>query len=423
MTLVNLSEPEDLLCSSEALLSLKAFHDEAEFLQAPSDSILAVADAAYINLSMSEKTCKYLLLFRCDSLFDGLREAFLTRCGHPNGIASLPCVYEKLKHHDAFSSLSAQRAKELNGFMNHVLAGFGNIQIQDECPLHFEAKLWPVVRKCIVSNIVDEQYYLSADELLVICELAKVKVMITQLSDQDLIYIGLSQQNSSNSPTVVMLDCGRGMRGHFSRCVEQNLYELHSCAVRSSEADSRSSSSKANVNNTSEQEGKKNDASKNLSKASDQKNDHEATDHPDKEADKKDDESMASDEESELSDDFDLVDLRRMTNMTWRTLEDQDLMIADAIKQKLRSCPLCPPDLDDPNASWNGMESGMDLPDVHCAFRGCPWTNTFDNIEGNDKAKCQSLEEHLESEHFKIYEFPQRPSEILHASQRQPEEI
>ena len=155
--------------------------------------------------------------------------------------------------------------------MTHVLAGFANIQVQDEGPLNFEAKLWPVLRKCIVCDIVSREYYLSADELLVICELAKVKVMVTKLSGHDLTYMGLSQQNSSSSPTVVMLDCGRGSRGHFSRCVEQSLYELHFCAVRTSEADSRSSSSKGNANNTAEQKETNSDPSGNSSMPSDQK--------------------------------------------------------------------------------------------------------------------------------------------------------
>ena len=411
-------QSEDLTSTADYLISLYFFHEDAEFLQAPGDSILAAADAAHIILSMSEKACKYLLLFRCEALFDGLREAFLTRCGHPNGIASLPSVYEKLKDDGAFSHLPAQRIKKLNGFMNHVLAGFANIRVQDESPLNFEAKLWPVVRKCMVCDIVSEEYYLSADELLVICELAKVKVMLTKLSGDDLIYIGLSQQDSSSSPTVVMLDCGRGSRGHFSRCIEQSLYELHFCAFRTSEADSKSSSSKGNANNTAEQKETNIDPSGDSSNLSSQKNDHDATDRPDKETGKKDDESVASDEESELSDDFDLFDLRRMTNMTWRTVEDQDLMIAAAIKQKLRSCPLCPPDPDDANASWNGMASGMDLPDVHCSFRGCPWTNTFENIESNVKGKRESLEEHLEVQHFKSRDFPESPSHILIASQR-----
>ena len=106
------------------------------------------------------------------------------------------------------------------------------------------------------------------------------------------------------------------------------------------------------------------------------------------------DKEEVHDEMSDISEGCDLFDTAVFANATWRTLEDEDELIASIIMDELRSAPLCPPSLDCKGESWQqGMDSGAAIPDMHCAFKGCLWAGSLDDAS-------RTLEQHVLSEHL-----------------------
>ena len=82
---------------------------------------------------------------------------------------------------------------------------------------------------------------------------------------------------------------------------------------------------------------------------------------------------------SDVSSDCDLFDAQCYPGATWQTEQDEELECIEAIACHLRSHPLCPPHPEDPWQSWTDVDTGMKLPDMHCAFAGCSWTGTLCN--------------------------------------------
>ena len=78
--------------------------------------------------------------------------------------------------------------------------------------------------------------------------------------------------------------------------------------------------------------------------------------------------SVSSQEEDE---DLDVLTIGLEAGMTWKTLEDLELDRIERLAQHLREDPLCPPPL-----SFGAellKQEGLNLPLVHCAFKGCSW--------------------------------------------------
>ena len=81
---------------------------------------------------------------------------------------------------------------------------------------------------------------------------------------------------------------------------------------------------------------------------------------------------------SECSEDYDVFELEQEKNATWITFEDQDELIAQVIREHLRPRPLVPLDPRCSEKVFAGMESGIALPQFHCAFldgegKPCTW--------------------------------------------------
>ena len=80
--------------------------------------------------------------------------------------------------------------------------------------------------------------------------------------------------------------------------------------------------------------------------------------------------SLSSQEEDE---DLDLLTVGLEADMRWKTLEDEEMERIESLAQYLREDPLCPPPL-----SFDARvlkQEGLNLPLVHCAFKGCSWTS------------------------------------------------
>ena len=61
---------------------------------------------------------------------------------------------------------------------------------------------------------------------------------------------------------------------------------------------------------------------------------------------------------SDISEDYDVFKVSALADATWRTLEDEDDLVARIIKGHLRPEPLRPPALDDLLQSWDRMDIG-----------------------------------------------------------------
>ena len=83
---------------------------------------------------------------------------------------------------------------------------------------------------------------------------------------------------------------------------------------------------------------------------------------------------------SEVSDSPDVGDVLYINDPSRPlTREDRMLCRIDNLKLQLRSHPLVPLDPRNPSEPFLDMASGVRLPDVHCAFRGCRWCTDIDS--------------------------------------------
>ena len=80
---------------------------------------------------------------------------------------------------------------------------------------------------------------------------------------------------------------------------------------------------------------------------------------------------------SDVSDGPDANDVKVLDSKSFTTLEDRDLERIDTLKCKMRAKPLLPCDPRDTEQAYVNMASGVRLPILHCAFKGCKWTRDF----------------------------------------------
>ena len=78
--------------------------------------------------------------------------------------------------------------------------------------------------------------------------------------------------------------------------------------------------------------------------------------------------SVSSQKEDE---DLDLLTIGLEADMKWKTLEDVEMERIESLAQSLREDPLCPPPLN--FGAELLKQEGLNLPLVHCAFKGCSW--------------------------------------------------
>jgi hypothetical protein len=127
---------------------------------------------------------------------------------------------------------------------------------------------------------------------------------------------------------------------------------------------------------------------------------------PEKKKDGSQSDDAGDDAFSDISDNSDIFHVECVTSEAPRTPEDADLARIRRLAAHMRKYPLLPPDPDSPEESFMDVDSGMELPSLHCAFRACLWTATVpdDDHWGMERL----LEKHIRSEHG-----DQQMSEVL----------
>ena len=78
---------------------------------------------------------------------------------------------------------------------------------------------------------------------------------------------------------------------------------------------------------------------------------------------------------SDVSDNSDIFHVEAVQTELPRTREDEDLARVQRLRAHMRSFPLLPPRRDDAQESFMDVDSGVRLPALHCAFKGCGWTS------------------------------------------------
>jgi hypothetical protein len=82
---------------------------------------------------------------------------------------------------------------------------------------------------------------------------------------------------------------------------------------------------------------------------------------------------------SEAEDDADFHDVCVDPEKDFTTREDTILDRIDELAARLRDKPLLPCDPRDKNEAYMNLQSGVRLPLLHCAFKGCTWSADLEN--------------------------------------------
>ena len=80
---------------------------------------------------------------------------------------------------------------------------------------------------------------------------------------------------------------------------------------------------------------------------------------------------------SDISSDSDLFEVHCLEGAEWKTEQDEELERIEQVAMHMRAHPLCPPHPSNSYDSWLEIQHGVRLPDLHCAFAGCPWTGAL----------------------------------------------
>ena len=241
------------------------------------------------------------------------------------------------------SRLAAAEADRLVTFVTDELEAYAKCDISTDPPLDFEERVWP----CLVQAISSDGYYLSMDEILLLASAAKQPVAICTKQEASLKCAAVWAPPENEDVVWLSLCVPLGVRGHFRRLQFVETAEVAEAqrllTERRAGGDCSSSS-------------------------------HGSSEHDDNEGapatpveDSDDNEDVLSD----ISADYDVFEVSALTTATWRTMEDEDLLIAKVIASELRSSPLCPPVPEDGACTWQGMATGEAIPDLHCGFHGC----------------------------------------------------
>ena len=93
-------------------------------------------------------------------------------------------------------------------------------------------------------------------------------------------------------------------------------------------------------------------------------------------------------ESSAASDASDFLHVAAMPaeRRSWCTEQDAELSRVQRLAHRLRSRPRLPLDPEDLSKEFEDLDSGIALPLVHCAFRGCAWMHLDELPERNGEA-------------------------------------
>ena len=162
-----------------------------------------------------EVSCKYSALFMDTPACDRYRFTFLTQLCADAELQSLPVGM--LEDFDALQEVldPVELARVLEAATIHI-PQYTEVQCSSGPPSGFVEAAWPL----LVKTMCTHGYYLSMDELLLLCGVAKQSVAVFEKCAEYLAYRGAVSIPQCEL-VLISLDCGRGIstRGHYERIV------------------------------------------------------------------------------------------------------------------------------------------------------------------------------------------------------------
>ena len=424
-------------------------------------------------------SCKYAALFDLRPAFDALRDAFVKESPE-----------FRLLLGDVLGPVEDDETQGVVLSFLDVWDEYEHCKCRAEPPPDFASRAWLAYTDALMSG----QYFLSVDELLLICECATVNVVVFQQIGAHLLVAGHSLRTAAPPVLVKLRGSGsRRVRTHFERLVPQTsclappsrlvgvqhpgttaepktgppaepASESAVCgadgeaniaeglATSSSDQNGCPESARADKNlggeasdvlaedaapasdegveasseecdAVSSEKISSSDIASSSSKSDTSSDDDAMSDVVLEEAPARVDlgegeatlegslteeslrqaaaqhEGNEEDEEcfSDISNNSDIFHVEAIVTESPRTREDEDLGRIDRLRAHMRSFPFLPPDPNDAQESFMDVKSGVQLPDVHCAFRGCKWTASVPQL--SHWAQEKALYTHLLSSH------------------------
>ena len=228
-TQAGLVPPASAPPDSDVPTSVMTPHADFDFLQVPwevrnNELLVKGTDLKFAFDDNGGPTSKYAALFDTRHEFDSLRVSFLhAACGHrltclEDALAECVSRYENMDEHVVAGVL--RRLEPVMEYMNRFSEHFDvSPSICDSPPL-FAEEAWPLY----VDSVCDrkQQYYLSANELLLVCELYHQNVGVFGTSGGSAKLLGAITGHDRCNNVLVALHVGRSasrVRSHFQRLV------------------------------------------------------------------------------------------------------------------------------------------------------------------------------------------------------------
>ena len=192
-----------------------------------------------------------------------------------------------------------------------------------------------------------------------------------------------------------------GTRGHFERLFSTSEWDQHfdaAGALSGADDDPYDDESESTHTSSSDDDntGIKEECAETTEKDNKPIADTTAPPEPDPETNDHGDDADIEDF-SDISDNSDVDNVSAEAGKNWVTPEDEDRALVQELKHKLRTYPLMPPHPDDPTKSFMDVDSGIRLASLHCAIRGCSFSNHV-SPEHHWSAE-RMIYRHLKAEH------------------------
>ena len=166
---------------------------------------------------------KFDALFDQRSVFDWLRYSFLSEISNMDRLQSIRHYAESKR--DSLGEVSCERVLRFVRDYRDVFTQ----QEMDEKPATWEERAWPILRRCMTET--RSRYFLSIDELLLVCKCSQQNAAIFSANGVDLIHQASCIHDEQKEIVCVVLQEGpdqqRSTRSHFQRLIsEDNVAKL-----------------------------------------------------------------------------------------------------------------------------------------------------------------------------------------------------
>ena len=353
-------------------------NEDFDALQPPWDVVLGelvVRGSAprerYPYLQGEGPQTKYAALFDGCAAFDCLRFSFLRSLAYPQLEPLIALMHEEIEH---LSATCPEILAALLSYCDAFARAFDVVPGISATPPGFDAQAWAVLTACMAEEAAGN-FYLSIDELLLLCHASRQNCIIFGADGARAHYRGSALGYGDSAPVLVALheDGARvrqsRVRSHFQRlilkadleCLQQR--EAEAAARREEEKKKAREEEAARRREEEERNAEdKKGSDAEMSVVSSESEAEKTSASPSE---------VGDDTMSELSDDYNVFNASIYEKRSWRTIEDDDLLIARTISEHLRPRPLLPPDRDESTGVLQEWEDGCRFPLQHCAFAGC----------------------------------------------------